>query len=114
MTKQMATNSIRIDDATKQETTRIANELGITFNAVVNILLKKFNAEGGFFFPVKTEPKPIESVLGMTSEEFSQACKDAVKNREPNPRFPYTARIDQKTGLLMKQYADGRVEYVLD
>lgn len=110
----MATNSIRIDDATKKEATRIANELGITFNAVVNILLRKFNAEGGFFFPVKTNSKPMESMLGMTSEEFDQACKDAVNNRTPNPTFPYTVRIDQKTGLLIKQYADGRVEYVLD
>lgn len=60
------------------------------------------------------ESKPIEAILGMTTKEFVQAYQDAAKNRVPNPTFPYTARIDQQTGLLMKQYADGKVEYVLD
>lgn len=108
----MATNSIRIDDKTKQEATRIANDLGLTFNAVVNILLRKFNAEGGFFFPMKI--KKEKTVFDMSSAEFEQACQDAIANRDPYPVSSYTTLIDPDTGALMKKYTDGRVEYVLD
>lgn len=108
----MATNSIRIDDSTKQEATRIANDLGLTFNAVVNILLRKFNAEGGFFFPVKI--KKEKTVFDLSSEEFERACQDAITSRDPYPVSPYTTLIDPDTGGIMKKYADGRVEYVLD
>ena len=47
----MSTTSIRMDDEVREETTRIAAELGLSFNAVINILARKFNAEKGFFFP---------------------------------------------------------------
>ncbi len=110
----MATNSIRIDDHTKQEATRIAGELGLSFNAVVNILLRKFNAEKGFPFPVKLEEKRPETVFDMDSSAFERACQEAVANRDPYPIADYTTLLDPDTGKLMRQYADGRVEYVLD
>ena len=48
----MATNTIRLSDGVKEETCRIAGQMGLTFNSVVNILLKKFNETKGFPFPV--------------------------------------------------------------
>ena len=44
----MATNTIRLSDGVKEETCRIAGQMGLTFNSVVNILLKKFNETKGF------------------------------------------------------------------
>ena len=51
----MATSTIRLDDGVREETTRIASEMGLTFNAVMNIMARKFNAEKGFPFPVRLE-----------------------------------------------------------
>ena len=110
----MATNTIRIDDSTKAEATRIADELGLTFNAVVNILLRKFNMEKGFPFPVKLESKKQVTVFDMDSQEFEAACREAIANRDPYPVAEYTTLLDSETGNLMRKYADGRVEYVLD
>ncbi len=108
----MSTTSIRMDDEVREETTRIASELGLSFNAVINILARKFNAEKGFFFPVRLE-KPEESVFELDSEEFLRACKKAVAQRDSLPAMPYVTRIDEETGKLTKVYEDGRVEYVL-
>lgn len=110
----MATNSIRIDDAVKDEATRIAGQLGLTFNAVVNVLLRKFNEEQGFPFPVRLEVARHNNVFELNSAEFEAACKKAVAEREANPKMEYVTRLDKNTGRLMKVCQDGRVEYVLD
>lgn len=110
----MATNSIRVDDDVRNETIRIAEELGLTFNGVVNILLRKFNEEKGFPFPVKLEAKPKASVFDMDSEEFAQACRDAVANRSEVPSVGHVTMIDEETGKLCTQHRDGRLEYELE
>ena len=43
----MSTSTIRLDDGVREETTRIASEMGLTFNAVMNILARKFNDDWG-------------------------------------------------------------------
>ena len=111
---QVSTNSIRVDEKTKAETVRIAKEMGLSFNAVVNILLRKFNTDKGFPFPVKLVPKRPVSVFDMSSEEFELACREAVSTRDAVPVAEYTTLLDDETGNLMRKYADGRVEYVLD
>lgn len=110
----MATNSIRIDDAVKEEATRIASQLGLTFNSVVNILLRKFNEEKGFPFPVRLETEMKRNIFELDSPEFEALCKRAVSERETSPQMEYVTRLDKNSGKLMKVYQDGRVEYVLD
>ena len=110
----MATSTIRIDDGVKEETSRIAAQLGLTFNGVVNIMLRKFNATQGFPFDVKIEELRDASVFDMTSLEFEKACKDAVASREDFAQSEYVTRLDRETGKIIKKYKDGRVEYVLD
>lgn len=110
----MATNSIRVDDSVRDETVRIATELGLTFNGVVNILLRKFNAAKGFPFPVMLEEEKKPSVFDMTSKEFEKACREAVENREDVPRVGHVTFIDEQTGRFCTQYSDGRVEYELE
>lgn len=108
----MSTHTIRLDDGVKEETTRIADALGLNFNLVVNTLLRKFNAEKGFPFPVRLGSE--KTVLDMSSEEFEAACREAVQNRDDSARMEYTTVLDPDTGMFKKLYADGRVEYVLD
>lgn len=107
----MPARTIRIEESVENETVEIASKLGLTFNAVVNILLRKFNAEKGFFFPLALESQK-KTVFDMTSKEFEQACRDAVANRSANPTFPYVTTFDEN-GNLIKKYEDGRVEYVI-
>ena len=109
----MSTSTIRLDEGIREETTRIASEMGLTFNAVMNILARKFNAEKGFPFPVKLETAQ-KTVFDMSSDEFEAACQDAVAHREDVSTMDYVARLDKDSGLIKKVYADGRVEYVLD
>lgn len=109
----MSTSTIRLDDGVREETTRIASEMGLTFNAVMNILARKFNAEKGFPFPVKLETAQ-KTVFDMSSDEFEAACQAAVVQREDVVKMDYVTRLDKETGMLTKVYEDGRVEYVLD
>ena len=109
----MATSTIRLDDGVREETTRIASEMGLTFNAVINILARKFNAEKGFPFPVRLETAQ-KTVFDMSSDEFEIACKDAVAKRDDSIATDYVVRFDKESGMITKVYADGRVEYVLN
>ena len=110
----MATSTIRIDDGIREETSRIAAQLGLTFNGVVNILLRKFNAVQGFPFEVRIEELREASVFDMTSLDFEKACKEAVANREDFAQAEHVTRLDRETGRIVKKFKDGRVEYVLD
>ena len=109
----MATSTIRLDDGVREETSRIAAEMGLTFNAVMNIMARKFNAEKGFPFPVKLETAP-KTVFDMSSDEFEVACQSAISQRQDYTTMEYVTRLDKETGMITKVYDDGRVEYVLD
>ncbi len=109
----MSTSTIRLDDGVREETTRIAAEMGLTFNAVINILARKFNAEKGFPFPVKLETAQ-KTVFDMSSDEFEAACQEAVARRAETTEMEYVTRIDRESGMIQKIYEDGRVEYVLE
>lgn len=110
----MASHSVRIEDGVKEEASRIAAEMGMTFNAVVNILLRKFNAEKGFPFAVRLETAREKGVFDLSSDEFCEACKKAVAERDADPRQDHFTRLDPETGRIIKEYEDGREEYVLD
>ena len=43
---------IGFEEGVLEETQKIASQMGITVDEVLNIQLRKFNAEEGFFFPV--------------------------------------------------------------
>ena len=107
------TSSVRLDDGVREETTRIASEMGLTFNAVMNIMARKFNAERGFPFPVRLTTAQ-KTVYDLTSDEFDAACKKAVAERNMEAVIDYVTRFDAETGKVMKVFSDGRVEYVLD
>ena len=108
----MSTSTIRLDEGVREETSRIASEMGLTFNAVMNIMARKFNAEKGFPFPVKLETAQ-KTVFDMSSDEFETACQNAVSQREDVTTMNYVTRIDKESGMIIKIYADGREEYVL-
>jgi antitoxin component of RelBE/YafQ-DinJ toxin-antitoxin module len=111
--KKMATSTIRLDDGVREETTRIASQMGLSFNAVMNIMARKFNEVKGFPFPVRLETAE-KTVFDLSSDDFEQACRKAVAERDDTvPVTDYITRFDTETGKVVKVYADGRKEYVL-
>ena len=46
--------------------------------------------------------------------EFEAACKEAVANRKNLIAPDYVVRLDKESGAVVKVYADGRVESILD
>lgn len=48
----MSEIEIIVDDDVLEETTHIATQMGLTLDDILDVLLRKFNAEKGFFFPV--------------------------------------------------------------
>ncbi|MDO5132928.1 MAG: type II toxin-antitoxin system RelB/DinJ family antitoxin [Eubacteriales bacterium] len=109
----MATSTIRLDDGVREETTRIASQMGLTFNAVMNIMARKFNEVKGFPFPVRLETAE-KTVFDLSSDDFEEACRRAVAQRDDaKPVTEYVTRFDASVGKVVKVYSDGRKEYVL-
>ena len=54
----MSEIEIIVDDDVLEETTHIATQMGLTLDDILDVLLRKFNAEEGFFFLV--DPKEVE------------------------------------------------------
>ena len=80
--------------------------MGLTFNAVMNIMARKFNAEKGFPFPVKLETEQT-TVFDMSSSEFEAACQEAVSQREDVIEMDYVTRFDEESGMIAKIYKMG-------
>ena len=77
----MANISTRVDDQTKTEAEKIADEIGISLSTAINIFLKRFVANDGFPFnvvvPKKTSTKPI-----VDKELLDASVKKAIA--DPN------------------------------
>ena len=109
----MSTSTIRLDDGVREETTRIASRMGMSFNAVMNIMARKFNEVKGFPFAVRLEDEN-KTVFDMSSTEFILACEDAVASRDDMATVAgYVTMIDEETGKIKKRYDDGREEFLL-
>jgi len=109
----MSTQSIRIDIETKEKASKIAEELGLTFNGVVSILVRQFNRDKGFAFPIQCMETPEKNVFTMTMDEIEAACQAAVLEDSSEPAVEYVTLFDEELGTFYKKYWDGRVEYVL-
>ena len=53
-------------------------------------------------------------IFHMTPEALEAAFQRAVSERDAVYVPEYVTRLDPESGLLLKKYRDGRVEYVLD
>ena len=108
----MSVSSIRIDDSVKNETVRIADKLGLSFNAVIDISLRQFNRNKGFSEPLRLYEEPVKSYMQMSPKEMEHAVQDAVQTRDSTDPDAFVTMLDG-SGRPYRQYDDGRVEYVL-
>ena len=108
----MSVSSIRIDDSVKNETVRIANRLGLTFNAVIDISLRQFNRNRGFAEPLCLDDETDKTYMEMSPREIEGILQEAVLSRDVPDTDAFVTMFDE-SGRLYRQYDDGRVEYVL-
>ena len=107
----MSVTSIRIDDNVKKETVRIADQLGLSFNAVIDISLRQFNRNKGFAEPLCLAEE-TKNYMDMTPKETENTIQDMVQKRSESDPDAFTTMFDE-SGRLCRRYDDGRVEYVL-
>ena len=108
----MSVSSIRIDDTVKDETVRIAERLGLSFNAVVEISLRQFNRNKGFNEPLRLDDELAKSYMEMTPKEMEHAMQEAVRTRDIPDKDAFVTMLDE-SGRPYRKYEDGRAEYVL-
>lgn len=77
----MANVSIRVDDSTKADAEKVADEIGIPLSTAINIFLKRFVANDGFPFSV-VAPKKASSRPIIDKELLDASIKKAVA--DPN------------------------------
>lgn len=109
----MSVSSIRIDDSVKNETVQIAEKLGLSFNAVIDISLRQFNRNRGFAEPLQLADEDEKNYMEMTPKELERAMQEAVLNRDIADPDAFVTMFDG-SGRMIRRYDDGRVEYVLD
>lgn len=84
----MATVTTRTDDQTKTEAEKIADEIGITLSAAMNIFLKRFIAEKGFPFDVVASKTSSKSVID--ADELNKIVKKAVAEASDSEEQKFT------------------------
>ena len=93
----MAVISARVNDQTKQEAERIADQIGLSLSSVINVFLNRFVAEQGFPFSVTTAKKAGSLLEKAESESiFAKAIAENVPENRPLS----SAYIDPVTGEL--------------
>ncbi|MEZ4103805.1 MAG: type II toxin-antitoxin system RelB/DinJ family antitoxin [Candidatus Paceibacterota bacterium] len=75
------TTSIKLDKEVKKEATKLAGELGVSFSAVVNSMLKNFIRERRLVLSV--EPELNEK----TKKEYEKILRDIKAGRNLSPTF---------------------------
>ena len=97
----MVTISARIDDKTKDSAEIIAENIGITLSAAINIFLKRFVAEEGFPFALKMQKETPGSLVGMTSEDITALFNNRIVQSQASPKLPPVSFLDLKSNTLV-------------
>lgn len=96
----MATNSIRVEDDVKQQATQIAEQLGLTYNGIINVFLREFIRQKGFPFRVQLQAATEKDVFSMDAREVEALCKQAVRERTEVAQTSCTTLKDPATGEI--------------
>ncbi len=102
---KMATISTRIDDETKKEAERVADNIGITLSSAISIFLKQFVNNNGFPFDVVAQKKEKnDSVvnLNILDESVKKAVSDPKNSGMPS-HFTFISPESGKTVTVVKE-----------
>ena len=95
----MSVSSICVDDSVKNETVRIANRLGITFNAVIDISLRQFNRNRGFVEPLCPVDEADKTDMDMSPREIENIMQEAVQTRDEPDADAFVMMFDEMHAL---------------
>lgn len=104
----MLTISTRVDEETKVNAEKIANSIGLTLSAAINVFLKRFVMENGFPFDLRSvSPSSGKAIADMTTEEIVQRVKLSVRNAPAAPRPSTVTYLDPDSkNLIVREIAD--------
>ena len=90
----MVTVSARIDDGLKSEAENVADEIGVSLSAAINIFIKRFVADNGFPFDV-VAPSAVPSLGRLRS-----IVTNAVADPSAVPKLPHFTYLSPETNQL--------------
>lgn len=104
----MITISTRVEEETKVNAEKIADSIGLTLSAVINVFLKRFVMENGFPFDLRSVPASSgKSIADMTTEEIVQRVKLSVRNASADPRPSTVTYLDPDSkNLIVREITD--------
>lgn len=99
-----------MDKAFEAQVAKIASDMGITIDAVLNMLLEQFFKSTG------SSCRPCEeseiNLIEKPTKEFEAFCQETIKNRKDVAAFPHITDYDAERNAIVKIFADGGKEYV--
>ena len=98
----MITISARIDEQTKDSAEEIANNIGLSLSAAINIFLKRFVIEQGFPFDVRLKSTP-KNIMEMTAEEISDLVNQRITQSAAVAKLPNVSFLNPESNTLITE-----------
>ena len=98
----MITISARIDEQTKDSAEEIANNIGLSLSAAINIFLKRFVTEQGFPFDVRLKNMP-KNFTEMTAEEISDLVNQRIAQSSDVAKLPKVSFLNPHSNALVTE-----------
>ena len=98
----MITISARIDEQTKDSAEEIANSIGLSLSAAINIFLKRFVIEQGFPFDVRLKNAP-KNIMEMTAEEISDLVNQRIAQSSDVAKLPKVSFLNPQSNALFTE-----------
>ena len=92
----MAVITVSINDKTKMQAEEIANSIGLSLNAVINVFVNRFVAERGFPFAVSD----TNTAQVFDGADLSSAVSRAIKERRVVPEVPDSFFVNPETNVI--------------
>ena len=102
----MQTISTRVDDATKERAEIIADSLGLSLSAVVNVFLKRFVLINGFPFDVRVPQEPVADWISAPTDVLASLVRQGIASADAVPRVPSVTYLDPTTNTLITHNPD--------
>lgn len=98
----MITISARIDEQTKDSAEEIANSIGLSLSAAINIFLKRFVTDQGFPFDVRLKSTP-RKITEMTAEGISDLVNQRIAQSADVAKLPKVSFLNPESNTLVTE-----------
>lgn len=98
----MTTISARIDEALKDDAEKIAENIGLSLSAVLNVFLRRFVMEQGFPFELKMINQ-AHDIRTMSTQDIMERVQESVRQSSTVPELPPVTFLEPDTNILTTQ-----------